>query len=224
LRCECRRKYSGYSLPEPERGRSALELGLSVFERIIPGAANLDGPGWSQIRATHTYLSRVTDWTIGEAIGSTLSPEGHRFVTDAFGYDSGLRAFNAADAIEYLLGGGDPAAEARTPNDGMDAIPRALAASFAANRGSIMLGHELQSHEVEAGAHRLRFTNGAEVTATRLVLAVAAPALRLLSDVYPCLARQRCIASSTQSRRFRQRSCTSGSTAPGGAVKAPRSA
>jgi monoamine oxidase len=163
-------------------------LSLAAFEQLVPGASGLDGAGWSRIRTTHEYLGRpLTDWTIGEALASTLSGEGHRFVTDAFGYDSGLRAFNAADAIEYLLGGGDPSAEARTPNEGMDAIPKALAARFVSTGGSIRLGHELRSHELVGGIHRLRFANGAIVTASRVVLAVAIPGLRLLSNDSPVL-------------------------------------
>jgi monoamine oxidase len=179
---------AGYDLPEGERGRSALELLLAAFERIVPGAADLDGPGWTRTRATHEYLDRpLTDWAMGEALASVLSRVGHRFVTDAFGYDSGMRAFNVGDAIEYLLGGGNPSAEARTPNDGMDAIPGALAARFEANGGSVRLGHELQSHKVDRKMHRLRFANGADVTTPRLVLTVALPALRLLADSSPVL-------------------------------------
>jgi len=179
---------AGYELPKSELGRSALELGLAAFEQIAPGSASLDDADWSRLRATHAYLGRpLTDWSIGEALASVLSPEGHRFVTDAFGYDSGLRAFNAADAIQYLLGGGDPSAEARTPNAGMDLIPRTLAARFEADGGSVRLGHELRTHEVHGGVHRLRFGNGAEVVARRLVLAVAAPALVQLEDASPVL-------------------------------------
>jgi lysine 2-monooxygenase len=180
---------AGYDLPESQRGRSALKLGLAAFERIVPGAAALDGAGWSRIRATQEYLGRpLTDWTIGDALESGLGREGHRFVNDAFGYDSGMRAFNLGDAMEHLLGGGDPSAEARTPDDGMDAVPRALVSDFETNGGSVRLRHELQSHAVEGDRHRLRFTNGSEVLARRVVLALAIPALRLLADASPVLA------------------------------------
>jgi lysine 2-monooxygenase len=182
---------AGYDLPESQRGRSALELTLGAFEEIVPGAAALDGAGWSRIRATREYLGRpLTDWSIGDALESELGPEGHRFVNDAFGYDSGMRAFNVGDAMQYLLGGGDPSAEARTPDDGMAAIPRALASDFEASGGSVRLRHELQSHAVEGDLHRLRFTNGSTVNAKRVVLALAVPALRLLADASSVLATE----------------------------------
>ena len=172
----------GYDLPEDERGRSALDLLLGAFERIVPGAARLDDAGWAGVRASSEYLGRpLADWSIGEAISTILSPRGHQFVADAFGYDSGLRPFNVVDAIPYLLGGGNPIAEARTPNDGMDAVPRAMARAFTDAGGSIRLGHELTGHEVIDGSQRLRFANGLTVTTRRVVFTGALPALRLLA-------------------------------------------
>jgi monoamine oxidase len=91
---------SGYDLAADEVGRSAGELITEAFERIVPGATRMDLDAWLQARPGLRHKSRpLTDWAIGEALASVLSPAGHRFVNDAFGYDSGLRGQNAADAI-----------------------------------------------------------------------------------------------------------------------------
>ena len=97
---------TGYDLVDDERGRSAIELSRDAFQRVIPGAGELSPEQYARVRAIGNYLGRpVTDWSIGDAIGSVRSPGGARYVTEAFGYDSGSRAFNAGDAIEFLLGG-----------------------------------------------------------------------------------------------------------------------
>jgi len=172
----------GYALTDIERGRPAAELGVSAFDRIVPGATRLTAQDWAGVRANGRYRGRATiEWTLGEALASVLSPEGHRFVGDSFGYDSGLRAFNLADGIQYLVGGGDPTAAARVPDDGMDAIPRAMATAFVAAGGVVRLDHELVGLAIDGSGHRLRFANGVGVAARRVVLTVPVPALRQLA-------------------------------------------
>ena len=174
---------AGYDLPVAERGRSAQELGVTAFEQIVPRASELSADDWVHIRASHEYLGRpVVEWSIAEALTTVLGPEGYRFVADAFGYDSGPRAFNLADGMEYILGGGRGHGEARTPDNGMDAIPRALAGAFAEGGGTILLRHELVQHDMAEGAHLLRFANGLGVRARRAVLTTPVPALELLAE------------------------------------------
>ena len=172
----------GYDLAPDERGRSANDLAARTFEAFLPGYQTLDHAGYAERRATATYRGRpVTDWSIAEVFSSVLSPEGHRFVVDAFGYDSGVRAFNAADLIEFLFSGGDPTEEARTPDEGMDRIPQALGSAFEAAGGTLHLRAELESFEPEPDGVALQFASGEVVHAARLVLAVPVPALRLLA-------------------------------------------
>jgi lysine 2-monooxygenase len=174
---------SGYELAADEAGRSAGDLITEAFERIVPGATRMDLDAWLQARPGLRHKGRpLTDWAIGEALASVLSPAGHRFVNDAFGYDSGLRGQNAADAIPYLLGAGDPSGEARTPDAGMQAIPLALAAAFLDRGGGVRFERELQDIEAEeGGTQRLLFTNGDSVVARRVALALPAPSLRHLA-------------------------------------------
>jgi monoamine oxidase len=178
---------AGYDLPDAERGRSAQDLGLTAFEQIVPGASDRSADDWMRVRERHEYLGRpVIDWSIAEAMATVLSPEAYHFVTDAFGYDA-PRAFNVADGMEYILGDGRGTGEARTPDDGMDAIPRALARAFGAAGGAIHLGHELSRQDLVDGVHRLTFANGLVVDARRVVLALPAPALGLLAGSAPVL-------------------------------------
>ncbi|MEA2576531.1 MAG: hypothetical protein QOD78_119, partial [Chloroflexota bacterium] len=173
---------AGYDLISEEAGRSADDLMGRAFERIVPGATSMDAEAWSVARANLRHQGRaLTDWTIGDALASVLSAEGHRFVSDAFGYDSGNVGQNAADAIPYFLGAGHPSGEARSPDDGMQQIPLALAAAFQGRGGVIRLEHELESIDVHDDVQRLTFANGRSVSARRVVLAMPAPALRRLA-------------------------------------------
>jgi len=178
----------GYDLSPEERGRSALDLARHAFERIVPGYERLDHEGFRERRATGRYLDRrLVDWSIGEARTTVLSPEAARFTVELFGYETGGNYFNASDHIEFLFSGGDPSAEARTPDDGMDRIPRELAAGFTSRGGSLELDHDLVSIEIEGGTTNLRFANGRSIVAARTVLATPLPALRALSQTSPVL-------------------------------------
>ena len=180
----------GYDLPAAERGRTGADLAAEAFDRIVPGFAALSTDGWVHVRANARYGSRrLVDWSIGEALGTVLSEAGRAFVTDLLAYDSGPRAFNVGDAIEYFFGRGDPTAEARVPNDGMDRIPRALADRFVTRGGSIRLDRHLVSINDEGGTLELAFADGTCVRARQVVLAVPIPALRSIVEASRTLAR-----------------------------------
>jgi monoamine oxidase len=179
---------AGYDLPPEESGRSAIDLTLEAFERIVPGARDIAPAAWPSTRATAGYLGRpITDWTLADALATIRSPEGHQFIRDAFGYDSGFNQQNAGDAIQYLVGGNDPSTEARVPIEGMDRIPRALAARFEERGGTVALGKDVQRVAMDDGAVRLDFADGDVTVARRLVLAIPVPALTSLVDRSPIL-------------------------------------
>jgi monoamine oxidase len=168
----------GYDLPEGEQGRSASDLLAGAFLRIVPQARELDDAGWRRLRATASFGGRrLTDWSNAEAVATVLSPEGHRFATDAFGYDSGINTQNAADAIQYLMGTGYPSGKARVPVDGMDRIPYELAKRFKGLGGSVRLGHDLRRVEAQEGTLLLGFADGSGVRARRLIVTLPIPAL-----------------------------------------------
>jgi monoamine oxidase len=177
---------AAYDLPPDERGRSAGDLAREAFVRIVPEAETLDRGGWERLRREGRYRDRpLIDWSLSDVLATIRSPVGHRFVQDAFGYDSGLRPHNAADAIQFLLGGNDPTTEARVPVAGMTEIPGALATRFREGGGLVHLGRELQNLVAEAGQIRLRFADGTSVTARRVVLALPVSALQALAAESP---------------------------------------
>jgi monoamine oxidase len=178
----------GYDLPAAESGRSAADLLRDAFLQIVPSARELDEAGWRRHRATARFGDRLlTDWSIGEAVATILSPRGQRFATDAFGYDSGIRPHNAGDAIQYLMGSGDPTGQAHVPVDGMDRIPRELAARFEASGGAMRLGYDLRRVEIGEGSVLLRFAGQPGIRARRLVLTLPIPALDALAEASPLI-------------------------------------
>ena len=180
---------AGYDLSAEERGRSAIDLTVEAFERIVPGARNVATADWPGIRATTTYLGRpITDWSLEDALATIRSPDGHRFIRDAFGYDSGFNPHNAGDAIQYLLDGNDPSTEARVPIEGMDVIPRGLASRFEERGGTIELGADVRRLVMDDGLVRLELDDDDVIRARRLVLAIPIPALVALADASPVLA------------------------------------
>jgi monoamine oxidase len=178
----------GYDLPAGEAERSASDLMRGAFLEIVPHAGELDEAGWRRHRATARFGGRpLTEWSIDEAVATILSPEGHRFATDAFGYDSGIRPHNAGDAIQYVTGTGYPSGKARVPVDGMDRIPRELATRFEALGGTVRLGHDVQRVEVGEGSVVLGFADGSGIRARRLVLTLPIPALEALARASPVI-------------------------------------
>lgn len=177
-----------YQVSPEERGRTANDLAFELFGRIVPGFESLDHAGFAERRATSEFLDkRLTDWSIGDARATLLSAEASRFLVDVFGYETGSNYFNASDFIEFLFSGGDPSAEARTPDAGMDSIPQALAGRFASGGGLVELDHDLVSITVDRDGMRLRFANSRAVRARRAVLCLPVPALRALAAASPVL-------------------------------------
>jgi lysine 2-monooxygenase len=173
---------AGYDLAPGERGRSAKELMAEAFDRILPGREDLDAKGWQRARATYEYLGRpLIDRSIDDALRTVLSAEAAEFVIESVGFDSGPRAFNAADGLEFFSGAAPGAAMARTPDEGMDQIPKSLAADFQARGGVIHLRSELRALSVEDGLVHLEFAQGRGVVARRVVLATAISALRMIA-------------------------------------------
>jgi len=124
----------------------------------------------------------LTDRSIDDALRTVLSRDAAEFVIESVGFDSGPRAFNAADGLEFFSGAAPGAAAARTPDEGMDRIPNALAADFEARGGTINRGSELGALSVDDGLVRLDLPEGPGVTARRVVLATAIPALRRIAE------------------------------------------
>ena len=177
-----------YDLSPEERGQSANDLTRQVFEAIVPGFERLDHDAFADRRATSKFRDRpLIEWSIADARATILSPDASTFVVDCFGYETGNKYFNASDFIEFLYSGGDPSAEARTPDEGMDSIPRQLAARFEGEAGAVELGHDLVAIGLDGDATVLRFANGRSARARNVVLATPVPAVRALGATSPLL-------------------------------------
>lgn len=180
---------AGYDLPPAEAGRSAIDLLVGAFLRIAPEARGLDDDGWRRLRATARFGDRLlTDWSLDDAVATILSPDGHRFAKDAFGYYSGIGPHCAPDAIQYLMGSGHPVGGARVPIGGMARIPGELVARFQALGGIIRFGHDVRRIEMEEGSVVIGFADGSGVRAGRLVLTLPIPGLVSLAESSPIVA------------------------------------
>jgi monoamine oxidase len=184
-----------YRLESWERGESPGGLLLGAFDRVVPGAADLGEDDWEVVKRQHSFGDRpLFAWELSDLLGTVLSAEARKYVLDAFGYMSGIGPHNAADAIPYLLREAHPAADEQvTLADGMDRLPRELAAQFETSGGQVFLGHDLRGFDAlgtDGGAgYRLTFDGQPPVDARRLVLALPRRALDVLSTGAPFLRR-----------------------------------
>ena len=186
------RSHGGRRVRPCRRTSAAVRRSTSPWR---PSSASCPGPGtslaadWPSTRATVAYLDRpITDWSLEDALATIRSPEGHQFIRDAFGYDSGFNPHNAGDAIQYLLGGNDPSTR------GAGCRSRAWTGSrvpsptrFEERGGTIELGKDVRRVAMDDGVVRLEFADGGAIRARRLVLAIPIPALAALADASPVL-------------------------------------
>ena len=143
---------------------------------------------WPSTRATVAYLDRpITKWSLEDALATIRSPEpgGPPVHQGRVRLRVGINPHNAGDAIQYLIGGNNPSTEARVPIEGMDRIPRALAARFEERGGIVALGKDVRRVAMDDGIVRLEFADGSAIAARRLVLAIPVPALAALVNTSP---------------------------------------
>jgi monoamine oxidase len=178
-----------YRLNHRERNLSPAEVLVVGFERIVPGASRLTDDEWLVVKRDLSYLGRpLRDWTLHDALATVLSEEAHRYVVDGFGYSTLLRDRSAADAIPWVLIETRPEAENMTLADGMEQLPRELAARFQASGGTVHLGHVLLRLERDGRLLRLEFDRSGTVLTRRVVLAMPRRALEAVSERTPLLA------------------------------------
>ena len=177
-----------YSLDDSERGLSPAELLLTAFERIVPGATSLTDDEWVTVKRDYRFRGRpLIEWPMEEALGAVLSEEGHRYVVDGFGYTTLFAERNTADAIPWVLIEARPESENRTLTDGMERLPRELAARAAESAAQMFLDHELIGFEAGDKGFALHFAGRPDVLARRVVLAVPRVALERIARGTPAL-------------------------------------
>ena len=180
---------AAYHLAEDERGLSPGQLLVEAFDRVVPGAIALDDDDWADVKKEYRFRGRLLhDWSMRDVLAGVLSPEGHRYVVDGFGYSTLLEERNAADGIPWVLIETRPESENRTLVDGLEQIPRELARRFVASGGKVYLEYELVAFEHDGDSFRLRFKGQPDVLARRVILALPRCALELVSQGAPLLA------------------------------------
>lgn len=133
-------------------------------------------------RFAGTPLHELGFWNV---MARVLSPDGYAFVRDTCGYDCLVSNWSAADAIPFILADfGAGVSYSRFPN-GYDELPQRLASDFEAAGGKLRLNTWLRSFDrgVLADGNRgvvLKFSDGKQVQARRLVLAMPRRSLELL--------------------------------------------
>jgi monoamine oxidase len=179
------RASAAYDLADGERGMAPAELLLQAFEQIVPGALAMTDPEWLEVNERGTFRGRLLrDWSLHDALAAVLSREGHCYVVDGFGYTNVLGDRNAADAIPWVLIEARPEHENHTLVDGMESLPRALAARFVETGGEIQLDCAVSAVDVQDANEAILMVTAADGhawRARRLVLAVPPHALSELA-------------------------------------------
>jgi monoamine oxidase len=182
---EPERASAAYDLADGERGMAPAKLLLRAFEQIVPGALAMTDAAWLEVKEHGTFRGRLLrDWSLHDALAAVLSPDGHRYVLDGFGYTKVLGDRNAADAIPWVLIEARPEHENHTLVAGMESLPRALAARFVEAGGELHLNCAVSAIEVRGPADDILVVttgDGREWRARRLVLAVPPHALSKLA-------------------------------------------
>ena len=177
-----------YDLPAGEAGRSAADLMRDAFlgscrrhasstrpAGVDTGRRRRSAGGRSRIGRS-TRPSRRS--SVPRAIASRPMPSA---TTPA------SSPHNAGDAIQYVMGTGYPSGKARVPVDGMDRIPRELAAHFEALGGTVWLGHDVRRVEAGDRERRSGLRRRLRHTRNRLVLTLPIPALEALAGASPLI-------------------------------------
>lgn len=170
-----------------EKGGSLL---LFALQQIVPDCLALAKSGLpalrKELRTAAFGGSPLYAQGFWNVLARVLSPDAYWFVRDTGGYDCLVSNWNAADAIAFLLADfGADASYARFP-DGYDQLPQKLAVEFKDYGGEIRFGQWLRSFDTttlpdgNAGV-ALRFADGSEVLAKRLVLAMPRRSLEQLA-------------------------------------------
>ena len=167
-----------YGLADDERGKSVPQILAKVIEGFVPDGATLTNDERVERERTQLFEGRpVTDASLVDVIGHYLSDEGFELVMDGLGYScSRDPQLSAINMLHTDLAHG----EHRTLDDGMQALPDALAQRFVEGGGRIRLNSPVHRvSQAEGGLLRLHTDQG-EVLARHVILALTRRALEVI--------------------------------------------
>lgn len=167
-----------FNLRAEEQGKSASQLLEMAIEAVVPGFRCLDEPAWEQARQTATVDGMpLAEMGLQNVLSHSLSKEAVTLITESVGYQTFLANWDAGQALHDLAADFSPGTEYRTPEAGMEALPRALAGELRKAGTDMHFTTALRrvDYDQESGKFRLTFENrdGAlPVLADKLVLAM----------------------------------------------------
>lgn len=173
-----------YKVSWLEQGKTPGQLIAAAIDTLIPGAVNLTPDQWLDVKEHYTFHGRFL-WELGfwNLLHEVMSSEAFKLMQDAFGYNTTMTNWNAAEAIPWYLADFGEDAKYRTVIDGMEAIPLTLAQQFMAAGGQLHTGFRLDTFsQRDDGLLQLQFDGQPPVLARHLVLAMPRRSLELLDD------------------------------------------
>jgi monoamine oxidase len=114
-----------YDLSSIERGKTPDQLRMLAQDMLIPNSANLTYDQWFDVQVFGRPLWSYGYWNL---LYRVLSPEAYSYVQAAGGYDTNVVNGNAVSMLPIQEKGA--ATEFKTLVDGMQSLPKALAAGF----------------------------------------------------------------------------------------------
>ena len=158
-----------------------------AFLQIVPQARELDEAGWRRSGNSDVRRSTLTDWSIGEAVATILSPEAIASrPTPSATTRASVRTTLATRSNTCWARATRPARRAcrSTAWTGSRASSRHGSRSCG---GTVRLGHDVQRVDIGEGSVIIGFADGLGVRAKRLVLTLPIPALEALAEASPVI-------------------------------------
>lgn len=142
-----------YLMDPTEQGKTPDQLQKYVMDSLIPNASKLTADQWNEVAVFNgEKLYKLGFWNL---LYRALSSEAYQFMDDAGGYYTNVANTNAVLSLPVFEFG--PSVRYKTLVDGYEALPRAVAARFAALKGETHLNHRLDSMARLKGRYAMLF-------------------------------------------------------------------
>lgn len=199
-----------YNLTFQEFGKTSSKLIVDAINQIVPGITNpsLNSEERRTICQAAEFagepLYKQGFWGV---LMRVMSGEAYQFAIATGGYQTTLSNWNAADAIPWFLADFGVTPEYKGFEKGFQQVPLTLADRARTADVDIQLGHCVNGITRDAGKFQVTFSNGRQVSANSLILAMPRRALDLLAQNFAVLrddeCAQRLIASVTPRPLFK---------------------
>jgi len=199
-----------YDLKFNERGMLPGDLMIYALNSLVPDAAYLSLEEWMEVKKNFKVdgenLYNLGFWNLVQRV---ISQEGHHFVQDAYGYDTTVLNWNAADAIPWFVWDFPAGVKFISIREGLQALLEKMLGE-AQKKGAHfekearMIKWEFLEERKDSG-FRLHFENENQkpVTTKNLILALPRRAIELLDMPALSLEMRKALASVTPQPLFK---------------------